>query len=69
MSEELKPCPFCGKHPVIKKAFNRIKDIRTHTGYYISCTTKNCIRLKDIIRVLDKAIFIWNTRQEQRTDK
>lgn len=61
---KLKPCPFCGKTPVIKKSFgtNRLS---------VECENPSCdVSVQSDIRSTeDEAIGIWNTRAEEPAEK
>ena len=54
---KLKPCPFCGEIPVIKKSFGESK-------LYVECENPSCNVLvqSDNCLIKDEAINIWNTR-------
>ncbi len=66
----LKPCPFCGEKPIVKKsnrfprpACNRVD------GYTIVCQNLNCIGYNaDAWYELSekKAMAAWNTRYERK---
>ena len=65
MSEELKPCPFCGCIPDINRCFNYHDS--WSNPWELSCTdcgitTRNCVEKED-------AIDVWNTRPEPRCDR
>ena len=78
MSEELKPCPFCGEKAIIKA-------VDKNYGFTIWCQCKdgNCgartvgycpdtnnedNSLENIERCKNKAIGAWNRRADDETD-
>ena len=64
MSEELKPCPFCGG-----KAKVEILGVWENgdTGYNVNCRNKGCPVMPDTKCFLsaEKAIAAWNTRADR----
>ncbi len=55
MSNELKPCPFCGAKPLMYDLLD------THGGFSIECPTDGCDAEK-MKRTKEAAISAWNTR-------
>ncbi len=55
MSEELKPCPFCGE-----QAFDGIDGIAPDFLYHILCT--NCNACQQDYKTEEEAIKAWNRR-------
>lgn len=64
MSEELKPCPFCGGKAVTKEGKNHAK-IHVHwveCGNYQHCQVHCCTNQ---VGTEKQAIKIWETRDDQ----
>ena len=60
MSEELKPCPFCGGEDIYLKEVDL--DFAFSTYYHVRCLTCNC-NLDSIQNTSkSKAIEAWNRR-------
>ena len=59
MSEELKPCPFCGGEGYL----NDITYLDEKTRYYIMCT--KCKASTGLQKSKKAAINIWNTRAKE----
>ena len=55
MSEELKPCPFCGS-----KRIGIVSNIQK--GYVVYCT--NCKASTNVATRKEDAIYLWNKRAE-----
>ena len=57
MTDELKPCPFCGKKPKIKKA--------VYGGIYVTCTNIDCYAVVSTRMEYSRyaAIAAWNRRE------
>ena len=55
---ELKPCPFCGRDPVVEvlESYGCMKD------YYVSCVW-NCVEQKHLYKSRAAAIKAWNRRK------
>ena len=53
----LKPCPFCGKIPVL----NVLKG-SNFNEYYVECKSRYCIEQKHCYRTRKAAIDAWNRR-------
>lgn len=53
MSEELKPCPFCGSHATIRQNFH---------GFYVECDNIDCRAVGSWDLGASGAIEKWNTR-------
>ena len=63
MSEELKPCPFCGGNPVL---------IQNAPGYYaVGCLGRDCrMSLRTCYcYTVEEATKIWNKRVEAQGEK
>ena len=67
---DLKPCPFCGKEAVIRSgtAFNG-----QYSTFYIKCSSCEVQTLKYVnagndLKALEKAIEVWNRRENDDTD-
>lgn len=56
MTEELKPCPFCGKAPICSPS--GIKN----NGLMIECAEYNCVKPHVSIIPPEEAIAAWNRR-------
>ena len=57
MSEELKPCPFCGGAGILEQ-------YRVRGTYFVECTgqDKGCAVITDTFADADEAVHAWNTR-------
>lgn len=56
MSEELKPCPFCGGEAEITK---------WHEGYFVECREQSCGGTIGAYKTEEETIEAWNTRAER----
>jgi len=71
MSEELKPCPFCGNEVELNESSGfPVVSYRTQVFpsdnkfYYITCKTEGCfIKSCPSYESKEKIIRIWNTRR------
>ena len=61
MSEELKPCPFCGSKRIAPEIFNDDDDVTVE--YAISCL--NCKAQSSYFTSFEDAINAWNTRAKE----
>lgn len=61
MSEELKPCPFCGGEADLAKG--KFGDGKT--SHYVECM--KCAGMADMYGDSDSAIAAWNTRTKATT--
>ena len=59
MSEELKPCPFCGGDAEITK---------WHEGYFVECKKQRCGGTIGAYKTEEEAIEAWNTRAKDGND-
>ena len=60
MTEELKPCPFCGRQPALLQNFKK-------TGYFVVCNNHGlCVIRPETYDypTADEAIDAWNTRAD-----
>jgi len=57
MSGELKPCPFCGGKPLLRK---------TSMGIFIQCLSEGCTTKPSTVQIDSSkdVIKYWNTRYE-----
>ena len=55
MTEELKPCPFCGTKPLLYDLLD------THGGFSVECPADGCDTEK-MKRTKAEAVAAWNTR-------
>ena len=56
MSDELKPCPFCGGEAEITK---------WHEGYFVECKAHHCGGTIGAYKTEEETIEAWNTRAER----
>lgn len=73
MKEGLKECPICGNKAIISEATrqscsNESGWSRKFEGYYIRCSTPNCIRFPSRFRILEKGIYAWNRRSTPKKE-
>ena len=67
MTDELKPCPFCGSEGKLKVADGILDD---YTMFYCYCPNGKCIAGgTDWFRSREEAIEAWNTRAERTVSK
>ena len=75
MSEELKPCPFCGSLPKTKVAVTQSSSVEDHLDFSIycpNCGTSKTVRqvISGFVEFLDmntsmlEAGVLWNRRYE-----
>ena len=66
MTEELKPCPFCGSDPIIEEDRASEKE-----RFIMICGNVNCpVHIyTGWYETEDKAIKAWNTRAEAQNDE
>lgn len=73
MSEELKPCPFCGATAETGVRVTQKGGSEDHVDFSVACTkcgTDKTVRLKiakkcfflDVEKAMDQVIKAWNTR-------
>lgn len=63
MSEELKPCPFCGEIPILTEEMSE-----TDNGFYIEIKQVKCPKCHAKIIRSDGTINAWNTRVGNKND-
>ncbi|ELK4605707.1 Lar family restriction alleviation protein [Enterobacter hormaechei] len=64
MSEEIKPCPFCGcKAEWMSHQFNGID----FCGYQIACTSPSCQATGRFSGQRQKALAAWNNRHGEKS--
>lgn len=64
MSEELKPCPFCGEKAKLSRHIEG-GGIRSRVfTHFVSCVNKECPVFVKTQRYVNKknAVFVWNNR-------
>ena len=62
MSEELKPCPFCGSKEVYTQTFT-IGGISNNWLWNVKCTEQGCFAEGPICNSEKEAISAWNRRK------
>ncbi len=67
MSEEIIPCQWCGKVPVVKEdTFYDFGLDKEYTGFWLFCENPDCpVCGADIATTREIAIRIWNTRPRE----
>jgi Lar family restriction alleviation protein len=60
MTEELKPCPFCGEKAVLEDTVTGIKTVL----YYVSCL--NCPATMEFSSSKEESAKAWNQRHSSR---
>jgi Lar family restriction alleviation protein len=64
-SKELKPCPFCGKTPVIMEYTAFAKPKRYYIKHY--CGNGTSMRVGTVnLRTEEETIAVWNERIEEK---
>ena len=61
MSEQLKPCPFCGSEAAIINTGNHFPDA---IFYRIVCKS-SCTMQGRLYRTIEESVKAWNMREEQ----
>jgi Lar family restriction alleviation protein len=56
MSDELKPCPFCGGEAYLRD------DVSHSTAYFIGCATMDCFGEIHWGQTMAETVRGWNTR-------
>ena len=67
MSEDLKPCPFCGEyaHMVTKKTILTADGKYGYSDASYSVECHSCLAETAPYRLLDEAVAAWNRRPEE----
>lgn len=67
MSEDLKPCPFCGGEPEVGRTKEMWDDKKGYPKFGISCPDKKCFgyNIYCLFSSYGDAFKAWNTRFDE----
>ena len=66
MSDEPKPCPFCGSVPMVSHVRNESAFAETHPFWSIGCNNLSCLRPSVLGDSAQEVAQAWNRRAASR---